>query len=89
TALLALTRAFDFGRADARLYRQHEVRWLNAGVFSAALFSLLLLPLALVNLPLALISSGLVFVWAWLLPLRMPLLGWEMPTAVLSFGLWV
>ncbi|MFO8006656.1 MAG: glycosyltransferase [Candidatus Brocadiia bacterium] len=88
-ALGALGRALHFGRADARLYREHEVRWLNSGIFSAALFSLLLLPLALVSLPLGLIASGLLFVWGWLLTLRMPVVRWEVPTAVLSFALWV
>jgi hypothetical protein len=83
---LALRGALDFGRADAVLDRMYELRWLNSGVCAAALLSLFLLPVAALSLPIALILSFAVFVWGWFLAVRIPILGWECPTAVLNFA---
>jgi len=81
----ALRKALDYGYADALLDRMHDLRWLNSGVFSAAMVSLLLLPLAALDLPMAVICGAAVFVWGWFLSLRLPLVGWECPLAVVNF----
>jgi GT2 family glycosyltransferase len=85
----ALLKALDYGRSDAVLDRTHGLRWLNSGVFAAALCSLLLVPLAAASLPLALTFSAGLFIWAWFLGVRLPLLGWECPVAVLNFAAYV
>jgi glycosyltransferase involved in cell wall biosynthesis len=84
-----LRKAIGYGRADALLDRLYELRWLNAGVFGAALLSLFLLPLAVVNLPAALVASAVVFIWSAFLSLRIPLLRWEWPLMVFNFAAFV
>jgi GT2 family glycosyltransferase len=75
------------GRADATLERRYGVHWLNAGVYAALLPSLLLLPLATVSLPIATAAALGLFVAGWFLSVRIPLVGWECPTAGLNFAL--
>ncbi len=83
----ALRRAFEHGRSDGMLERQYDLRWLNAGVFAVALFSLLLVPVALVSLPIAMILGLGLFAWGWFLSLRIPFLRWEYPLALLNFAI--
>ncbi len=80
----ALKKALDYGSSDAVLDKLYDLHWLNAGVFAVALLSLVLLPVALVNLPVAWIVGFGIFIWAWFLAVRMPLLHWECPVAVLN-----
>jgi hypothetical protein len=88
-AVAALRKALEYGRSDALLDRLYELHWLNAGVLAAALFSLLLLPIGAVNLPAATILSGALFAWAAFLSLRLPVIGWECPLALLNFAAFV
>ncbi len=88
-AMEALKCAADYGRSDAVLEKKHDVRWLNCGVFGAAIFGLLLVPLAALSLPLAFVASVAIFAWGWFLSLRVPLVGWELPVFVLNFSLYV
>jgi len=83
-----LTKALDYGYADAVLDKLYSLRWLNAGVFAAAALSLLLLPLAAVDMRPALVLSAGIFAWGWFLGPRLPRLGWECPAGFLNFGLY-
>ena len=84
----ALKRAVDFGRADALLYKLHDLRWLNAGIYAAGLFALLLAPLSVISLPWAVLVSLAVLAWSGFLSLRLPVVRWDYPVAVLNFVLW-
>ncbi|MHC4789400.1 MAG: glycosyltransferase family 2 protein, partial [Planctomycetota bacterium] len=81
-----LREALEYGRSDASLDRLYELCWLNAGVCAAALLSLFLLPVAALNLPVAVILGMAIFAWGFFLALRIPLLGWECPVAVVNFA---
>ncbi len=81
-----LRQALDLGRADAALDKLYELRWLNAGIPAAALVSLLLLPMALVSLPVAWAVAFGLFVMGMFLAVRVPVLGWECPAAVITFA---
>jgi hypothetical protein len=86
----AMAKALDYGYSDAVLDRLHSLRWLNTGVFAAALASLLLLLLGAINLRLAFFVSLVVpFAWGWFLALRVPKLGWEIPPCALNFAAYV
>jgi len=85
----AFRKALDYGRADALLDKQYDLRWLNCGVHSVAFFSLFLLPLAVISLPAAVILSAALFIWGGFLSLRLPLIGFEYPVSVLNFALYV
>lgn len=84
----ALKRAVDYGYSDALLESHHGIRWLNAGLFAAALCSLFLLPVAAFSMKVATVLSLGLLVWGFFLGLRLPLLGWEMPVAALNFLVW-
>ncbi len=77
-------KALDYGHCDAVLAKTYNVDWLSSRVYAAALFSLLLLPVGLAKLPVAVILAGMLFAWGWFLPLRLPVLRWEWPVAVLN-----
>ncbi|MFO7959148.1 MAG: hypothetical protein R6X33_18840 [Candidatus Brocadiia bacterium] len=85
----AFRKALEYGRADALLDKQYDLRWLNCGVHGIALFSLFLLPLALLSLPAAVILSAALFIWGGFLSLRLPLIGFEYPVSVLNFAVYV
>jgi len=84
-----LAKALDYGHADAVLGKLHNVDWLASRVFTAALLSLALVPIGLVRLPVGVVLAGLMFLWGWFLPLRLPLLRWEWPVAVLNLAAYV
>lgn len=84
-----LRKAIDYGRWDALLDRLYDLSWLNAGVFAAALLSLVLLPVAALSLSAALLLSIFIFAWGAFLVLRMPIVGWECPLAVVNFAAYV
>lgn len=84
-----LGKARDYGFSDGRLDRIYSLRWLNAGVFAAALASLFLLPLAALELRAALVLSAAIFAWGWFLGVRVPVLGWDCPVALLNFAAYV
>ncbi len=81
----AMARAFHYGRTDALLDRLYSLCWLNSGVLAAAVLSLFLLPIALLSLPAAVICSIALFIWGWFLALRIPVLHWECPVAIVNF----
>ncbi len=81
-----MREAWLYGYTDAVLDRLYDLRWLNSGVFAAALISLLLLPLAVLSLPAAVILSIALLVWGGFLALRAPLVHWECPVAILNFA---
>jgi hypothetical protein len=85
----ALRRALDYGRADAVLDRLYDLRWLNAGVLGAAAVSLLLFPIAVFSLPVAVAIALLLLVWGGFLSVRVPILRWDCPTAVINFAAYV
>jgi GT2 family glycosyltransferase len=85
----ALREGFDYGRADALLDREYDLQWLNAGIYGAVLFCLILPLLGAFSLPLAWLAAFAIFVWGWILSVRLPLLRWEAPVAPLNFGAYV
>jgi GT2 family glycosyltransferase len=85
----ALRTALDYGRADAALDKQYDLRWLNGGVHAAALASFCLLPLALLSLPVAVALSLLLLAWGAFLALRIPLLGWDCPVLAVNLAAYV
>jgi hypothetical protein len=85
----ALRTALDYGTADAALDRLYELRWLNASVYGAALLSLFLLPIALLNLPAAVGVSLLLLAWGAFLSLRLPVLGWECPVLAVNLAAYI
>ncbi len=84
----ALREAVDFGRADALLYKRYDLRWLNSGVYAAGLLALLLVPLSAFSLSWAVLVSLAILAWSGFLSLRLPLIHWDYPVAVLNFVLW-
>ncbi|MFW6189418.1 MAG: glycosyltransferase [Planctomycetota bacterium] len=85
----ALRRAYDYGRADAMLERSYDLRWLNAGVFAAAGLSLFGPPVAAASLPVGWLLAFSAFLWGWMLSLRLPLLRWDLPVALLNLAAYV
>jgi len=86
----AMRRAVECGAWDAALERRDGLRWLNSGLFAAALLSLLLPALGAASLPVGVIFSAVLFVWgAWLLAVPLPVLGWDCPVALLNFAAYV
>ncbi len=85
----ALGKALSYGFADALLDRLYELRWLNGGVFAGALAALALGLLGAVSLPVAVMAGIALFVWGAFLSLRLPLVGWELPVALLNFAAYV
>jgi hypothetical protein len=81
--------ALKYGRADTLLDKAYDLRWLNSGVFAAALLSLLLPGLGLVNLSIGWIVAFLIFLWGWILSVRAPLIGWEMPLAPIHMAVYL
>jgi len=83
---VVLHRAVRWGRCDAALDKLHQVRHIGAGISAAALLSLPLLLLGLVNLKLAGVAGLAVFAWAWFQGIRLPFKGWECPLALVNFA---
>ena len=83
-----MASALDYGRSDAALGKAYNIDWLGSRTFAAAAISLLLLPVGWVNLPVGVILAGLLFAWGWFLPLRIPVLRWEWPAAVLNVAVY-
>jgi GT2 family glycosyltransferase len=77
----ALRTALDYGRADALLDKAYDLHWLNGGVFAVTLLSLLLVPVAAFALPVAVVMALAIFLWGWVLSLRLPVLHWDFPVA--------
>jgi glycosyltransferase involved in cell wall biosynthesis len=84
-----LRKALDWGHVDAVLARSYGFDWLGSQVHAAALLSLALLPVGLVQLPIAVVLAGALFLWGWFLPLRLPLVRWEWPVALLNLALYI
>jgi len=84
-----LRQALDYGRADAVLAGKHGLDWLGSRLYAAALLALLVIPVGLVRLPFGVILAGALFAWGWFLPLRIPLLRWEWPVALLNLALYI
>lgn len=78
--------AIDYGRADALLGKTHNIDWLGSRIYAAAVLSLLAVPIALIDIPIGVIFTLLLFAWCWFLPLRMPILRWEMPVSVVHIA---
>ncbi len=83
-----LHNALHFGRADALLGKTHNIDWIGSRTYAAAVLSFLALPVALIDIPIAVIFTLIIFAWCWFLPLRVPLLKWEMPVSVLHIGVY-
>ncbi len=77
----ALRTALDYGRADALLDKSYDLHWLNAGLFSVTLVSLLLPLVGIFALPLAVVLALAIFLWGWALSVRVPVVHWELPVA--------
>jgi GT2 family glycosyltransferase len=84
-----LAKALDYGFSDAVLDKMYDLRWLNSSVCAAALFALLLLPVAAVSLPVAMILSAAVFACGWFIAVRVPVLGWDCQVFALNLGAYV
>jgi hypothetical protein len=84
-----LSKALDFGHADAVLGKAHNMDWLGSRLYTAALLSLLLLPVGFIRLPVAVILAAGLFAWGWFLPLRLPVLRWEWPVALLNLAFYI
>ncbi|MFW5915433.1 MAG: glycosyltransferase [Planctomycetota bacterium] len=83
-----LGKAIEYGRTDAVLGRAYNVDWIGSRLYAAGVASFFLLPVALMNRPIAVILAGLLFVWGWFLPLRLPVLRWETPVSLLNIGVY-
>lgn len=80
----ALARALDYGRADALLDKAYDLHWLNAGLFSVTLISLLLPGVAALSLPVAVVLALAIFLWGWGISVQTPLLHWDFPVAPIN-----
>ena len=85
----ALSRSVDYGFSDAVLGKRHRLEWVNARVFAAALISFVLIPLGFVHLPLAFVLAGLLLIWGWVLPLKLPVVHWDLPVFAFNLALYV
>jgi hypothetical protein len=84
----AIGRAVDYGFSDAVLEARYGMRWINSGIFAAALLSLVLLPLAFLSMKAATAVSLAILVWGFFLGVQLPRIKWELPVAALNFAAW-